>query len=145
MINHGMTEEDNIRPNPLLFVYGTLLSKFAHPMGERLRGEATLIDSAVMQARLYKVSWYPGAVSSDEPSDCVIGEIYRLNDPIHSLAWLDEYEGIMPAKGIKNPTEYTRTEHSVRVARGGKLTAWVYLYQGDVTRLARIINGRWAP
>jgi gamma-glutamylcyclotransferase (GGCT)/AIG2-like uncharacterized protein YtfP len=137
-----MAEE---RPNPLLFVYGSLLSSFAHPMGERLRGEATLIDAAVMQGRLYKVSWYPGAVGSDAPSDCVIGEVYRLDDAIHSLAWLDEYEGVMPGQGVTKLGEYTRAERGVRIARGGDVTAWVYVYQGDVTRLVRITNGRWAP
>jgi gamma-glutamylcyclotransferase (GGCT)/AIG2-like uncharacterized protein YtfP len=145
LVRHAVAEVRNIRPNSLLFVYGSLLSNLAHPMGERLRGEATLIGAAVMQGRLYKVNWYPAAVSSDGPSDRVIGEVYRLDNPILSLGWLDEYEGIIPAQRMMKAAEYARIERSVRVARGGNVTAWVYLYQGDVTRLARITSGRWAP
>jgi gamma-glutamylcyclotransferase (GGCT)/AIG2-like uncharacterized protein YtfP len=145
LVRHAVAEEGNIRPYSLLFVYGSLLSNVAHPMGDRLRGEAKLIGAAVMQGRLYTLSWYPAAVASDDPSDYVIGEVYQLDNPIHSLGWLDEYEGIIPAQSMTKGAEYSRVERSVRVARGGNVMAWVYLYQGDVTRLARITSGRWAP
>jgi hypothetical protein len=35
-----------------LFVYGSLLSAIGHPMGERLRREATLVGSASVSGRL---------------------------------------------------------------------------------------------
>ena len=52
--------------NPLLFVYGTLLSSVDHPMARRLGREADLLGPATFAGRLYRVSWYPGMVDGGE-------------------------------------------------------------------------------
>ena len=80
--------------NPLLFVYGSLLTALDHPMGRRPRAEAALLGPATVRGRLYRVSWYPGFVPGGRDDDVVHGEVYRMADPTASLAWLDEYEGI---------------------------------------------------
>ena len=49
---------------PLLFVYGSLLSRVRHPMGTRLRGEARLLGQATIQGRLYSLGRYPGLVEA---------------------------------------------------------------------------------
>ena len=51
--------------NPLLFVYGTLLSSVDHPMSRRLAGEAELLGEAMFTGRLYRVAWYPGLVDGE--------------------------------------------------------------------------------
>ena len=43
-----------------LFVYGSLMSALAHPMGDQLRLEASLVGPARIAGRLHRVSWYPG-------------------------------------------------------------------------------------
>ena len=128
----------------LIFVYGTLVAKAAHPNGERLRREASLLGEATLQARLYRVSWYPGLVKSTESADLVYGEVYRLTSPATSLPWLDEYEGIIqsPASGAP-PNEYERVTTSVALIAGGTVDAWVYLYLPATTALERVTSGRW--
>jgi gamma-glutamylcyclotransferase (GGCT)/AIG2-like uncharacterized protein YtfP len=127
--------------NSYLFVYGSLTSTAGHRMGARLHGEARRIGAASMQGRLYRVSWYPGAVDSTDPAHRVHGEVWALDDPERTIAWLDDYEGIAPGRGVSG--EYQRLERLVRLATGTEVAAWVYLYQGDVMRLPVISDGRW--
>jgi gamma-glutamylcyclotransferase (GGCT)/AIG2-like uncharacterized protein YtfP len=127
--------------NSYLFVYGSLMSTAGHRMGARLRREAQRIGAATVQGRLYRVSWYPGAVDSTDPAQRVHGEVWALGDPKLALVWLDDYEGILP--GRHETGEYRRVERPVRLATGAEMAAWVYLYQKDVTRLPAIADGRW--
>jgi gamma-glutamylcyclotransferase (GGCT)/AIG2-like uncharacterized protein YtfP len=127
--------------NPHLFVYGSLLSAIGHPSGERLRSEARLLGAASMPGRLYRVGWYPGLVEAAAGDARVHGEVYALADPARSLAWLDEYESIVPRAEASN--EYVRAERAVQLASGQDITAWVYLYQWDVTGVQLVADGRW--
>jgi gamma-glutamylcyclotransferase (GGCT)/AIG2-like uncharacterized protein YtfP len=126
--------------NPNLFVYGSLMSGAGHPMGERLAREARLLGAAAVLGRLYRISWYPGAVSGDDPNERVHGEVYVLDDPAHALAWLDAYEGIDPSRLDEN--EYERVERPVWLDCGAKVAAWVYLYRREPAS-GRIRSGRW--
>jgi gamma-glutamylcyclotransferase (GGCT)/AIG2-like uncharacterized protein YtfP len=127
--------------NPHLFVYGSLMSSAGHAMGERLRREARLIGKATIQARLYRISWYPGAVASGDPDERVHGEFYALENPDRALAWLDAYEGIRP--GNRDENEYERAERPARLSPGEEIAAWVYLYRKDVAGLSAVSGGRW--
>jgi gamma-glutamylcyclotransferase (GGCT)/AIG2-like uncharacterized protein YtfP len=129
--------------NAHLFVYGTLLSGAGHAMGARLLREARLIGDASIAGQLYSLGRYPGLVETAGNEDGVHGEVFALNSPATSLKWLDAYEGIVP--GIHGHNDYERAERPVRLVSGGTLTAWVYLYRGDVRGLQRIADGRWAP
>jgi gamma-glutamylcyclotransferase (GGCT)/AIG2-like uncharacterized protein YtfP len=128
--------------NPHLFVYGSLLSTVAHPMGEKLRGEARLVGEGSIAGRLYRVSWYPALVDADAGKGLVYGEVYALQNPSHALQWLDAYEGIGAHKEARN--EYRRAERQVRLLSGGEITAWVYIYEHDVGSLRPIPGGRWS-
>jgi len=127
--------------NPNLFVYGSLMASAGHAMGERLRREARLVGAATIQGRLYRISWYPGAVGSRDPGECVHGEVYALAQPSRALAWLDRYEGIAP--GATRSAAYERVERPARLAPGEEIAAWVYLYLGDVAGLSIVPDGRW--
>ena len=48
--------------SPYLFVYGTLMREFENPFATQLRARATFIAEGFFQGKLYRVSWYPGAV-----------------------------------------------------------------------------------
>jgi gamma-glutamylcyclotransferase (GGCT)/AIG2-like uncharacterized protein YtfP len=133
--------ESNAPMNPHLFVYGSLMSTAGHRMGARLRAEARLVGAASIQGRLYRVSWYPGAVASADPEQRVHGEVYALGDPSRTLAWLDAYEGIVP--GSEEAGEYRRLERPARLATGVEVTAWVYLYWKDVAGFTLVPDGRW--
>ncbi len=125
---------------PHLFVYGTLLSGARHPMGARLAREARLLGDATIRGRLYDLGHYPGLVEAEDAASLVHGEVYTLNSPAASLLWLDAYEGISK-DAARN--DYERRERTARMALGGDLTAWVYLYRAPVGGLSLIADGRW--
>src|SRR5437899_120987 len=76
-----------------LFVYGTLMRGFDHPMARLLSRSADFIGEARCQGRLYRIKHYPGLVLSGDPDDVVFGELYRLRAPKESLREFDRYEG----------------------------------------------------
>lgn len=127
----------------LLFVYGTLMSRVGHAMGDRLRREARLVGPGAIEGRLYSLGRYPGLVEAAAGSYAVHGEVYDLAAPAASLAWLDDYEGIVPGRPDDSP--YARVERPVRLASGEMLTAWVYLYCKGVTTRPELFGGYWLP
>jgi gamma-glutamylcyclotransferase (GGCT)/AIG2-like uncharacterized protein YtfP len=124
-----------------LFVYGTLMRGFDHPMAQLLSRGAEFIGEARCRGRLYLVKHYPGLVLSDEPADVVFGELYRMRQPAELLREFDIYEAC--GEGFAEPTEYVR--RMLPVTRGGAPAeeAWTYLYNWPVTRLPRIASGKF--
>ena len=123
-----------------LFVYGTLMRRFGHPMHEALARCADFIGEASVQGRLYDLGRYPGLVLSYTPADTVVGELYRLRAP-DVLRVLDDYEGCAP--GDPEPHEYVRRRVVVSDADGGAIEAWTYVYNRPVEQQARIASGRY--
>lgn len=135
-----------------LFVYGTLMSGLDCAMGREQRahlaGSARSFGAGFVQGRLYDLGHYPGLVASDDPGDQVAGEVLRLADAAATLGWLDAYEGIGAADGdgvTAEADEYVRMLMPVRLKGGTLVSAWVYLYQGDVGGKRHLADGRWAP
>ena len=127
-----------------LFVYGSLMTTLAHPMGGRLRAEASLLGPAQIAGRLHRVSWYPGLRPAERPADIVHGELYRLTNPVATLAWLDEYEGITRGQtSVTSPDDYTRAERTVTLAGGTTHPTWVYLYNHPLNPASHISDGIW--
>src|SRR5260370_9504871 len=89
-----------------LFVYGTLMRGFDHPMALLLSRSADFIGEARCRGRLYLIKHYPGLVLSGDPDDVVFGELYRLLAPKESLRELDRYEG--SGEGFATPTKYVQ-------------------------------------
>jgi gamma-glutamylcyclotransferase (GGCT)/AIG2-like uncharacterized protein YtfP len=123
-----------------LFVYGTLMRGFDHPMAQLLSRSADFIGEARCRGRLYLVKHYPGLVPSDDADDIVFGELYRLHRPAELLREFDMYEAC--GEGFAEPTEYVR--RMLPVTRDdGTREAWTYLYNWPVTHLRRIASGRF--
>jgi gamma-glutamylcyclotransferase (GGCT)/AIG2-like uncharacterized protein YtfP len=123
-----------------LFVYGTLMRGFDHPMAKLLSRSAEFCGHARCQGRLYLVKHYPGLVLSDDAADVVFGELVRLRAPDESLATLDEYEGCGP--GVASP-QYVRQVLPVTRDDGTVSEAWTYVYNRPVAKLNRIASGRF--
>ena len=121
-----------------LFVYGTLRRSADHPK-HGLILPATFIGPGRFPGRLYDLGSYPGVVASDDPADRVHGEVYRLHDPAATLARLDVYEGCGAAN--PPPTEYARSEETVRSSDGEAIRAYVYLYRWPLGGARRIVSG----
>jgi gamma-glutamylcyclotransferase (GGCT)/AIG2-like uncharacterized protein YtfP len=124
-----------------LFVYGTLMRGFDHPMAKLLSRSADFIGEAHCRGRLYRVNHYPGLVLSDEPNDVVFGEIYRLRQPVELLREFDMYEAC--GEGFAEPTEYLRRMLPVTLGDGSMSEAWTYVYNWPVAHLPRIASGRF--
>lgn len=125
----------------LLFVYGTLMRGFDHPMARLLAGNAEFLGEATCRGRLYLIKHYPGLLPSDDASERVHGELFRLRVPDELLRELDMYEAC--GEGFPEPTEYLRRLVEVRRADGEAAQAWTYLYNWPVADLPRIETGRF--
>lgn len=122
-----------------IFVYGTLRQDFNNDNCSILIRYADFIDKAAFQGKLYKIDYYPGVVPSDNPSDLVQGEVYRLNVCEFALVELDKYEEC--GTGFDEPTEYVREIHFVRLCSGEMIPAWVYVYNRPTDGLGRLPSG----
>ena len=124
-----------------LFVYGTLMRDFDHPMAQLLSRSADFVGEAHCRGRLHLIKHYPGLVLSDDPGDVVYGEVYRLRAPAELLREFDMYEAC--GEGFAEPTEYVRRMLSVMLADGAVSEAWTYIYNWPVAGLPRIASGRF--
>jgi gamma-glutamylcyclotransferase (GGCT)/AIG2-like uncharacterized protein YtfP len=124
-----------------LFVYGTLMRGFEHPMARLLSRAADFVGEARCCGRLYLVKHYPGLVPSEEAGDVVFGELFRLRHVEESLREFDMYEAC--GEGFAQPSEYLRRILEVTLASGEAHQAWTYVYNWPVDRLPRIASGRF--
>ena len=124
-----------------LFVYGTLMRGFDHPMARLLSANADFLGEAQCRGRLYLVRHYPGLVLSDDAADVVHGEVYRLRAPDELLREFDMYEAC--GAGFPEPTEYLRRMLAVTQDDGATSEAWTYVYNWPVDGLPRIAAGRF--
>jgi gamma-glutamylcyclotransferase (GGCT)/AIG2-like uncharacterized protein YtfP len=125
----------------LLFVYGTLMRGFDHPMAQLLSRNADFVGEARCAGRLYLVKHYPGLVLSDAADEIVFGELYRLSRPAELLREFDMYEAC--GEGFAAPTEYIRQMLPVMSGDGVAVEAWTYVYNWPVAHLPRIVSGRF--
>jgi gamma-glutamylcyclotransferase (GGCT)/AIG2-like uncharacterized protein YtfP len=125
----------------LLFVYGTLMRGYEHPMARMLSANADFAGEARCRGRLYLVKHYPGLVQSDDPADIVFGEVFRLRQPAEMLREFDMYEAC--GEGFAEPTQYIRRMFPLTLDGGAASEAWTYLYNWPVAHLPRIVSGRF--
>ncbi len=116
---------------PYLFAYGTLRSSCENEFSQFVRQSARRVGEGRARGLLFQLEGYPGMVLSDEPNECVLGEVYRLTDPAGAWPVLDEYEG----------PDFERRRIPVTVGDGRTLEAWVYIYRSDTSGKARIVSG----
>jgi gamma-glutamylcyclotransferase (GGCT)/AIG2-like uncharacterized protein YtfP len=124
-----------------LFVYGTLMRGFDHPMAKLLSANADFLGGATCRGRLFLVRHYPGLVLSDDACDIVHGELFALRAREAMLAEFDMYEAC--GEGFQEPTEYVRQVLAVTLSDGSSSVAWTYVYNWSVTKLPRIASGRF--
>jgi gamma-glutamylcyclotransferase (GGCT)/AIG2-like uncharacterized protein YtfP len=126
-----------------LFVYGTLMRGYDHPMARLLSDNADYLGAATMPGRLYQVAHYPGLIEAAAACDRVVGDVFRLHRPAELLAQLDDYEGC--GEGCEQPAPYRREVTRVTLLAGGEVEAYVYIYNWDVEGLPHIVSGRFQP
>ena len=116
-----------------LWVYGTLRRGCSNRYARLLAHSARYIGSAKVQARLYRVKWYPGLRLTHHSESWVMGDLFRLHD-LRTLKTLDAYEG---------SNEYRRVQTTAIPENGVRVTCWVYEYIGRLSEDRRILSGDW--
>ena len=124
-----------------LFVYGTLMRGYVHPMARLLSANADFLGEASCRGRLYMVKHYPGLVLSEDAGEIVHGELYRLREAEALLREFDMYEAC--GEGFPEPTQYVRQMLAVTLADETVRDAWTYIYNWPVSELALIGSGRF--
>lgn len=124
-----------------LFVYGTLMRKTGHEMARRLQNQSAYVGHGWINAKLYSLGRYPGAVLSEAAPYQVHGEVVRLTNPAQSLRWMDAYEGC--SSDDPEPHEYERVVVPVTLLSGDTLSAWVYIYIAAISNARHVADGRF--
>lgn len=124
-----------------IFVYGTLMRGFDHPMSRLLSASAEFLGPAQGPGRLYLVAHYPGLLRPAAAGDTVHGELYRMQEPHALLAILDDYESCGP--GYDAPTLYRRETIDVTLPDGRAMAAWTYIFNRPVNEPSRIMSGKF--
>jgi gamma-glutamylcyclotransferase (GGCT)/AIG2-like uncharacterized protein YtfP len=125
---------------PYLFVYGTLMQAYDHPMARLLSEQAERIGEGSCCGQLFQIKHYPGLIASSDVNDRVFGELFRLRETKTLLAKLDDYEGCGPS--ALQPTLYIRVVRPI-TRPDRTVDAWTYLYNRPVTGLKRIVSRRF--
>jgi gamma-glutamylcyclotransferase (GGCT)/AIG2-like uncharacterized protein YtfP len=134
-----MANDANADP-PYLFVYGTLMQAYDHPMARLLAENAASAGEGSCRGQLYQIKHYPGLIGSNDANDRVFGELFRLRESKALLEQLDEYEGCGPS--APQPTLYIRVVRPITLP-DRTVDAWTYLYNRPVIGLKRIMSGRF--
>ena len=124
-----------------LFVYGSLRRTCAHPLHKFITQHAEYTGEGWLQARLYRINDYPGAVLSDNPQHRVYGELYRLRDSETVFAKLDAYEECSDT--FTEPHEYQRLVLPIFTGTAQTILAWTYIYNHPVTTACPLESGDW--
>lgn len=124
------------RRDSLLFVYGSLRAFVDIPMARWLRRVAWAQGGGAIRGRLYDLGPYPALKPPRARRDRVVGDLYRVSE---RRVWyvLDRYE----AGGSASRPKFRRERCVVRLARGGRCSAWVYRYRCSVAGRGRIVSG----
>ena len=124
-----------------LFVYGTLQGGFSLH-GHLRKGLARFLGKGRINARLFDLGKYPGAIPSRNPQETVEGELYELGDTASQLKRLDTIEEFDP----ENPQDslFVRKLTTVRMNTGRKCRAWVYFLPKAPKNGKHIPEGNYA-
>lgn len=116
----------------LVAVYGTLKKGFANH-GQMAQAQYIGCDK-LAQICLYDIGPYPGA--RIEPSAGIEVEVYAVNqNQLVELDLLEEFDPAAPVGSL-----YTRELLETRYG-----SAWVYLYQGELSGKPCLRSGAWKP
>lgn len=120
-----------------VFFYGTLMAGFHRPGRERLDPLLRYVGRGSIQAALFDLGIYPGAVPASDSR--VFGEVYETDDLETVLAALDDIEGYLPAD--PDHSLYRRERVPVSLPGGRVVEAWVYFYNAPLGQAPQILSG----
>ncbi len=98
-----------------------------------------MVGGASLQAKLYDLGRYLGAVLSRSPAARVTGELYRLLDAEKVFNTLDPYEDDEPKNNRGDI--FRRRQVKVSLKTGKTAIAWAYIYSGSTVGRKTIPSG----
>ncbi|MFT5883921.1 MAG: gamma-glutamylcyclotransferase (GGCT)/AIG2-like uncharacterized protein YtfP [Arcticibacterium sp.] len=121
-----------------LFVYGMFMKKCSsNELSAFLQENAVYVDEASVEGSLYQIGLYPGLVKE---KGTVYGEVYALNRPPETIAFLDEYEDYRMNDDANSL--YLRESSMAKLVRTDKvIEAWVYYYNKPLDGLKKYDSG----
>lgn len=122
-----------------LFVYGTLLKDSENEISKFLASHSVFIGKGYFYGKLYQVSWFPGAVLSNNTEERVFGHVFKIDNPNSVFNVLDDYEGI--GEHYLEPRLYQKKIITVFLEDKTEVESWVYLYNHSTENLKQIISG----
>lgn len=122
-----------------IFVYGTLMRRFRHPVGDILRKQAEFVGEATAEGSLYHFGAYPGMVAVTDEGQRVSGEVYRFHIAPYDFTDLDEYEGCTEFAHYL----FLRKKQPVTLFNGTVINSWAYLYNRSTNNGVIIADGRF--
>lgn len=130
-------------PGEYLFVYGTLLTGSGRRWLDAAVRRLPMLGRGWIQARLYELGAYPGAVRSERPTERVHGILLLLPRWGGLLRTLDRYEAYHPAGPHRS--EFCRTRVTAHIQPGDRaVSCWAYLYCGRLIHRPRLRSGDYA-
>ena len=127
-----------------LFCYGTLSRDTAPQSVAALCRRLPRLAGARVAGCLYDLGSYPGLVLSgdcdDEHQGVVRGEIVVVQSASDWLR-LDSYEGVDSAQPERSL--YNRVRTTATTDAGEQVECWVYVYNRELKRAAKIDSGCW--
>ncbi len=125
-----------------LFVYGTLLDKFAPSEINKTIKKLKYVDDGYVFGCLYDLGEYPGAVLNNSTQTKIFGRVYQLPSDISVLQRLDEYEEFYSNNSL--PNLFVRKKTIINLKNGRKIKGWIYEYNQDVKSLPIIESGDYS-
>ncbi|MCB4808272.1 gamma-glutamylcyclotransferase [Tamlana sp. 62-3] len=122
-----------------LFVYGTLLQSVNNSMSKFLIANSTNLGPAYCFGKLYKITWFPGAVLSENESEKIYGTLVKLHDNNNVLSHLDDYEGYNSNNA--SSSLFIRQKNRIYTEKGIDYMAWMYIYNQKTDEATRILSG----
>ena len=100
---------------------------------------ATLVSPASFSGRLYRISYFPGAIFDADAPGRVHGEVWQLHNPGDILDKLDHYEGVLSdGSGL-----YVRSQVPARLADGSEVVVDTFLYNRPLDAAKLVESGRF--
>lgn len=128
-----------MKPPHYLFVYGTLRKGFDNEVACHLHRMQTYVGLGNFPGKLFRISFYPGAVYLPKSDSMVQGDLFKITTkPTSLFSILDEYEGV--GSNYPGQPEFERKQIPINFDQQ-QIHAHCYLFRGDHSKYPLLPSG----
>ncbi len=137
-----------------IFLYGTLLSFFQHPLNKKIQQEGVFLGKGFVRGKLFDLGSYPAAIPNK--NSYVFGEVYKIPEVL--FFDLDDYEDFNPhyieqslfkRKQTKVyltnniPSKNEIKEFLAKRNMFQSIVCWIYWYNKKINGHKEILSGNY--